>query len=380
MKVLILNVYSAANRGDGLLAELAHEFTLMAMPQVREITVSAHDPDSFADHTFSAISPFGSSQSSEVALRGLVALLTSGRVGFTREFRERARQADLIISVGGAYLRGADAIELAKALLVHGSQMSYASRLARRGKAWVLLPQSIGPFKGAVWSWLTRQLGPARSVFLRDDKSFHELRGLPNVLRVADSAVLALPMSSTKRRDRGSKIGVNGVGVILRALPRSGEYLPHLKRLLANDFAWVPVLQSRRGGNDDQRFYRSLGMNVSTSLVEAVDSECITTCLSVRLHGSLEAILLGVPAIHLSYERKGFSAFKDLGLERYVFDARSFDEREVAERLLEIRVDPAAYWSAIAPRLPDLRGQLDQVLRTLQSAGGFRAGSREAPA
>ncbi len=249
MRVAILNVYSARNRGDGLLAELALSMCREAYGDRIDVTIAAHDPESFADTVFAdagftgdvrVISPFGSSHGAVVAVRGLVALLTRGRLGFGREFVRATREADVLASVGGAYLRGGFASELAKCMLVHGSQLAYASRLAAT-KPWVLLPQSIGPFRGVAHTVVARWLARATAVFFRDDKSAREFAGLTNTHRVGDSAVLAVSADSgraathTRGADaagpRGDTRGA-ARGLILRALPDAGAY-EHNARALA---------------------------------------------------------------------------------------------------------------------------------------------------
>jgi polysaccharide pyruvyl transferase WcaK-like protein len=42
--------------------------------------------------------------------------------------------------------------------------------------------------------------------------------------------------------------------------------------------------------------------------------------ISVRLHGAIESLLSGVPAYHISYERKGFGAYQDMGVEDWVIN------------------------------------------------------------
>ncbi len=379
MRVAILNVYSARNRGDGLLAELAVAMCRDAFGDDVTCTVAAHDPESFAGTDFGSpvtvLSPFGTDRGPLVAARGALALLTGGRLGFSRAFRRATRDADVLVSVGGAYLRGGFTSELAKCLLVHGSQLAHAARLAG-SRPWVLLPQSIGPFTGVAHTRVSRWLARATAVFLRDDKSAREFAALPNTHRVGDSAVLAIGTTATDTAGTGAGGTAEPAarGLILRALPSAGDYEERARALLAAS-TWVPIVQSARGGNNDVLFYERLGVHAELSLAEAVRQAGIGTCTSVRLHGALESILLGVPAVHLSYERKGFAAYGDLGLSEFVFDARTADPAAVLAAVAAIEADPAAFWTALKTTADERARQRELVVGTLTGAARRSGGA-----
>ena len=113
----------------------------------------------------------------------------------------------------------------------------------------------------------------------------------------------------------------------------------------------VPLLQSDVGArNSDSHFYRRLGLRPVASLESAVDQGLVDAVVSVRLHGAVQAVLAGVPAVHLSYERKGYSAFADLGVDDYVHPAGSFDPLLVAEQALFLAGSRAEYRAMIAAR------------------------------
>ena len=89
--------------------------------------------------------------------------------------------------------------------------------------------------------------------------------------------------------------------------------------------------------------------------------------VSVRLHGALQAVLAGVPAVHLGYERKSWGAYEDLGLGEYVHDARRFDPASVAAQVRALQADPTPFWSAVAARRPDLVALSDRLTEDLRS-------------
>ncbi|OII38156.1 hypothetical protein BIU98_14880 [Curtobacterium sp. MMLR14_010] len=130
------------------------------------------------------------------------------------------------------------------------------------------------------------------------------------------------------------------------------------------------LVQSTGRGNDDPAFYNDLGFDgIFPTLQQQLLSEARpSVVISVRLHGSLQSLRAGVPTIHLSYERKGWGAFEDLGLSEYVHNARNFSAERVAEQALNLRETSAAYWRAVAGR----EGQLEQssrlIVERIQSA------------
>lgn len=364
LNVLLINGYSAANRGDGLLVALAAELLEEASNGLPlSIVAGVQDPDSFEGwNGFEPISVFGVASGVRLAVRGLLALGTIGRFGFSRRYREALVNADVIVSVGGAYHRGASGIELVKSALAHGAQVRQA---AHSKKPWVLLPQSIGPFPAWYARLMRRWLSRARRVFVRDDTTLRELGVLGNVSRVADCAVLAVPGAAP--RDRGERGG--DVALVIRPLPRSGSYEDSLRRLAADkSVAWRPLLQSTISGNDDRGFYSHIGAPWSGVLHEALTDARLSATVSVRLHGALESILEGVPAIHLSYERKGYSAYADLGLQEYVHDARNFDPEIVLKQVSEILSDPTDYWRRIDAASGGILSQRNSVVSALREA------------
>jgi hypothetical protein len=117
-------------------------------------------------------------------------------------------------------------------------------------------------------------------------------------------------------------------------------------------------------GQDDGAFYRSIGLESAGTSLELVKSLDIGVALSVRLHGALQAILEGLPTIHLSYERKGWGAYADLGLTEWVHDARSFDPENVGQQLDALLADPTPYWDCLDRQVPRLLGADEGLVKT----------------
>ncbi|MGY1719456.1 polysaccharide pyruvyl transferase family protein [Blastococcus sp. SYSU DS0552] len=362
----LLNAYSRGNRGDGLLVDLAVDMLQEAYGSAVKLVVVGQDPKSFAKTPGlnAAIYPHRW-EGASLPVRAVGGLLTlvAGRATCSTPLRNLLDEVDVLVSVGGAYLRGSTPGELAKTTLMQLSQTRLA---AAANKPWVALPQSVGPYPRRVWPAVRGLLSRADAVFVRDDRSLEDLGGLANVHRVPDSAVLGLANASPP--SGRSRTG-DGVGLVLRRLSKPGAYEDGVRRLLSLRSDWVSVLQSDYSGNDDRSFVLQMtGQTVPQSLPEAIGDNGVRLVVSVRLHGALEAIMSGVPAIHLGYERKSVSAFQDLGLKDFVFNARNFAPDAVMEAVEQIIQDPGDYWARVERVRPVIQQARATVIDALRKA------------
>ncbi|MFE4196483.1 polysaccharide pyruvyl transferase family protein [Paenarthrobacter sp. NPDC056912] len=351
MKVLILHGYSANNIGDGMLVTEAIELINETFPaEDLDLTLCASDPESFD-------LPGVSLRRSKPTLRG-----------YDREYLSTLgslKTFDLIVGVGGGYLRGGNCVELAKALLVHGVQLQAASR---HGAKVVYLPQSIGPLRLNSLPWFRRKLGRLSRVWARDDRTVQEL-ALPSVVRRApDMAVLRVPARTTHAVE---PTPVYSVRNLRGALPTP---IVELAGLVGTFDGYV---QSQTGGNQDLSPMQSLKPQRilrREDLLDATSAKRVV--VAVRLHAALMALQAGHYVIHLSYERKGFAAFEDLGLKEYVHNAFSFDPMEVnaqLHRLLDDEGTRLTYDSAVNQVARDTNEAYQALAESLHNAVGVKA-------
>lgn len=76
--------------------------------------------------------------------------------------------------------------------------------------------------------------------------------------------------------------------------------------------------------------------------------------------------MAGFPAVHLAYERKGWGAYADLGLEDFVHDARSFSPDAVAKQVREIQADPNDFWRRVETSCAALREKHEELVSDLR--------------
>lgn len=278
-----------------------------------------------------------------------------------------AEGADLIVAVGGGYLRGGHLAESIKSAGAHLGQM----RLARRyGHKMLYLPQSIGPFRGLYLRVIRQLLSKVRYVFVRDDRSMQELIGLPNVYRMPDLAVLELARSTdvlpeAVKETSNSDSPPNRPVLVVRELRKPRNYYHFLQEAKDSaSFEWA--IQASGGGNNDVPVTERYASSQSKMMPEILEDRTRRVVVSTRLHGALSSLIAGFPAIHLSYERKGWGAFEDLGLDSFVLNARDASLRDVQLLIAEVSKDQIGYWKKIdesRQKIASMQERLTQSIR-----------------
>lgn len=350
MKVLIIHAYSADNKGDGLLVEESLRLIKEAFGLDTEVGLVASYPESFA----------------ELGCKMYQSRPTTK--GFDSDYMKllftRAKGYDVIVSVGGGFLRGKNPVELLKTVIVNGPQLLMASH---RGQDSVYLPQSIGPFGPLAIRPVRRLLGRMRHVWLRDNRSIAEL-DLANSRRSPDLAILG--MTRRKEHFNAEASVVLTVRYVNGSLPID---VVNLNRILGQVDSYV---QSDVGTNSDTQAVQELNptsiLTYSDLLSDNQDSRVV---VAVRLHAALMALAAGHYVIHLAYERKGFGAFEDLGLKSYVHNANNFDANQILKQIRDLRSDVdrrVAYNRQIAISTEYSSNIRQYVIESLRDASGIQ--------
>jgi polysaccharide pyruvyl transferase WcaK-like protein len=370
MKVVVLHAYSASNSGDGLLVTEALELVTDVHPTA-DIVVFALDPESFAAYDGARFRhPLTGTPTTPPTWRVLsasvAALLRGSRLPAV--IRRAISSADLVVGVGGGYMRGANFLEALKMLLVHAPQTE-AGRLNRRV---VYLPQSVGPFRVIPSGFVRGRLREMQTYFVRDDRS---LSLLPTAIRVPDNALLALGDGIPATRVEGiASNHAPSIGLVARELSttnaRRVRYLTSIRDLQTRLHAELLVQARARGNNDDVFYQGTFGQRAQRTLVDGTElnAKRVSAVVSVRLHGAIQSIRNGVPAVHLSYERKGWGAFEDLGIDEYVHNAFDFDPEKVAAQARQLAQSPEGYWNRVDRALGSLRTARADIARALRGA------------
>ncbi|MFC9357486.1 polysaccharide pyruvyl transferase family protein [Rhodococcus sp. NPDC057014] len=311
MEFLILHAYSAQNAGDGLLVEEAIEVIKDRFGHDASITLMASHPRTFDRFGVSVVNSLPRSWSESKT--------------YARILR-RIDSFDLVVGVGGGYLRAGHPMEALRSAIVHGPQLWAASR--RTGPV-VYLPQSIGPAAFGLRAPLSRLLRGIDVVYVRDDRSVNEfgdvaLRRRPDMALIAKDAVDTVSDIPTGRP-------ILSVRAIRGTVPQRVQTLASIVK------EFDGYIQSTTGGNNDVSAMESLSPVVTVPRHELISAraEGRRVVVAVRLHAALMALNAGHFVIHLAYERKGFGAFQDLGLDDFVHNVNSFDPKHVHHQIRE---------------------------------------------
>lgn len=378
MKILVLHAYSSKNRGDGLLVDLAAGFVRDAFGPEAEIDVIAMDAPSFSYledatvHQLPVMTGTPLERVRDLARMGLDVLLCrpSNITSLVPSYRGTP---DLIIGVGGGYMRSEGGISSLKAMIAHALPLIWATR---SGLPTYYLSQSVGPFRGVVGQIMSRAIPKLDRILVRDDRSLALFPDADAVSRAPDMAIFWIARSLPSP-ETASSLPFGAPRLIARDLTRSPEvkrrYVENLHALLDGIPGIVPALQSAGRGNDDPEFYRSLGLGEKVPLLrDILKRERPRVAVSVRLHGALESIAAGVPTIHLSYERKGFGAYSDLGIGEFVHNVNSFDAGLVIEQANRLIISPDEFWNKVRPKLANIREAYAQRLQDARAVAARR--------
>jgi polysaccharide pyruvyl transferase WcaK-like protein len=371
-RVVVLHGYSRLNTGDGLLVDLTLEALQRAGVAGEECVVVVSDPPSFCDLPHTHPVPLVSALRERSVPEGsrLFADLWNGFIGsrirpLDGSFADIVKTASLVVGVGGGYFRAGRDMGAAKMRLTHLPQL-LAARTAEQS---IYMPQSVGPLKGGDGRDVRSALARVGVLFVRDDRTVEELGVAANVRRMPDLAVLKLAqkMPTPIACDPSAP-----TVLAIRDLPHGAGYYDRIAALARELNECVFAAQSVGRGNDDRRFVEQrLHVPAPMRLASALEANDRSVVVSVRLHGALAAILAGHPAIHLAYERKGWGAYQDLGLESFVHSAYRFDPHAVAEQARSLAHDAGDFWARIGAKKVELlarRNDLDAAIRTSLAA------------
>jgi polysaccharide pyruvyl transferase WcaK-like protein len=363
--VVITHAYDSRNRGDGLLvAETVHALERAGVPQ-SECYIIACNASTF-DYSNAALQYPMLGVTGMRRLRGSLAfsMLALGSLGYgnpgsTTEIGRILDRARLIVGVGGGYLRAPGGRESLQTQLVHVPQLLMAER---SDCPVIYLPQSIGPLSGFVGQTIRRAVNRLDLVMARDQRTIEEIGG-NNVERFPDLAILKIG-----REFKGQPRHVGGGAIVGMARNLESEAYRDRIKQLSNLIPIIWLSHSSVDNQDDSKFYRECGLKHEGTTDGALSDGTAAVAVSVRLHGALQSILAGIPAIHLSYERKGPGAYEDLGLMEWVHSARAFSPELVAKQARELAEDPSEYWSRIGEatdRIVELDHSLVEKIRAM---------------
>jgi len=293
-----------------------------------------------------------------------------------REIAQIYERADLIVPVGGGYIRSRKGLfnRLNVFLLLHPLLFGYLL-----GKPTVLYPQSVGPFQNrleerAVAFVLKRMM----LILLREDTSVALLARLgvvQNVERAIDSGFL---LQSKRKMDLHKKYNIPArkliVGVTVRTW-LSGNAQTNYEKAVANALdntvnefdvyvIFIPQVTAAKGDDDRIISRRVHGyMNCKTAAFTLEDEpdhhdikaiyDGLDVLLGTRFHSVIFSLTSFVPVLAIEYEHKTSGIMHDLDLEQWVMKIEDVTTAKLTyalQSLLECRDLYASYLQDHLPR------------------------------
>jgi len=292
-----------------------------------------------------------------------------------REIVHMYEQADLIVPVGGGYIRGRKglAMRFNVPLLLHPLLFGYLL-----GIPTVLYAQSIGPFvnryEGPLVAFVLRRM---TLVLLREDTSVALLKKLGvtrNVQRAIDSGFL---LNTTDRiplrRHYQIPAGKLLVGVTVRSW-LTGEAqtkyekavaraLDHLVETARAHIVFIPQVTAAKGDDDrvvSRRVRDHMQHQESTIVINQTPDhhqikaiyDNLDILLGTRFHSVIFSLTSRVPVLALEYEHKTSGIMRDLKLEQWVIKIEDVTAQKLASLLDKLIRDQDLYRAHLRKHLP----------------------------
>ncbi len=372
--MLIVNAYSARNRGDGMIVSQMVRLFRERGCAVKVMSDDPRDGDRYSVERLEPLAPIWPEVGGGPSKLAIVARM--GRDLLRPGHAEAFGWADVCVSAGGGYLYD-DGSRTARLNTVRRLLPLRASR--RVGVPVVLFSQSIGPFRSRLCrAIVARELRHSRRVIVREELSLGVARAMGLTPELCDDVAFSLepgqPPPGAPDVPRGT-IGVTAMSS-LPGVDGGGHrrYLDELGTGLIEAAAGRPVAVisqvSAHAGDDDVAIGRELcgrltqaGVNARfVDLGDAGDEEVsafygrLELVVASRLHSGILALCAGTPIVALSYLPKTDGVLARLGMDRWVLPAAGLRADRLASMLFEALAESGALRDEIQARLPSLRG------------------------
>ena len=407
MKILLSHAYSRHNAGDAALLSVLIRDVRDVYPDA-ELTVLMMD-EVQPGETFDAVAvrPFPTHRalhrfSSRPAKLGhcLVTLAMSSLAARVPAFAHRrfigrelteylrlCRESDLVVCVGGGYLRGKPGWSSTFELALLLQPLALYRWL---GIPTVLYTQSIGPFATRVQRGLAgRVLRRVDLVIAREDISLGILAELGATTNVRRSVDCGFAFDTGTEVDLRSRIGAAPdrplVGITVRRwLDEAGQERYERAVAAVADAAveefgatvvFVPQVTSERQGDDDRVASRRVAARMrcpASVLSDSFDHHTVKAMyggldllVGTRFHSVIFAMTASVPVLAVEYEHKTSGIMHDLGLDEWVYDIATVDGATLVTGLRQLFARRTEVVAQLAERMPAYEARARQTKHEL---------------
>lgn len=386
MNILIPNVTGPTNIGDQAILLPAIELLKRNFPNA-QITIHTTNPDLYKKRIVDTIDSHlynwavFEDKNSFTRIQRLMELLiaySSIRLGYPLVARGKLKKlvedylsADMIVFIGGGYLRSKTKFSQSLNLIMISSLFHFA-KLTRAVK--IVLPLSFGPF---AYTWQERFAADTLRGFdlisARESFSFRALkkRKVSKIIRSNDTALLLDVKTKEKNKQdfilgftirnwldeqRQNIFEQNVIGAII-------EFSRETKSIVQ------PILQvvGDQYGESDQliteRIVQALKRNNikvrKTYKILTLEDSCIYSeidmLVGMRMHSNILAAVHGSPFVALSYEHKTEGIARDLGMQDYVLNCEKVTSQNLYALLIKTYKNRRQLTKIIGKSLEDIK-------------------------
>lgn len=407
--IVISHVYSSANKGDAALVSVLIDDLKQAFPNAA-ITILTLEPSqsgvfegaaekaSFMHHALNRhknpLAKLG------YALYMMTATLASAFLfryfgerfylpEYLREVMNIYQRADLIVPVGGGYIRSRKGwlnrwnIPLVLHPLLVGSIL---------GKPTVLYSQSVGPFQNRFEEFLVGFVLRRMSlILLREDISVQLLASLgviKNVTRAIDSGfLLRSDKKIALRKQYAIPVKKLLIGVTVRSWLEGEAQAAYEKAVaraldtcVAQDNAriiFIPQVTAAKGDDDRVVSWRVRQLMKHAKAATVIDDELdhhqikavydgLDILLGTRFHSVIFSLTSYVPVVAIEYEHKTSGIMRDLLLEEWVVKIEDVTAQGLVDMLQKIIRKQTSYRTHLRKHVPPYLRKARQTILLLK--------------
>jgi colanic acid/amylovoran biosynthesis protein len=381
LRILIPNATSPKNHGDQAMLNVLITLIQTTYPQA-SITVHSVDPQLYINpgfivkQTLYSWAVFTDKRIVSRMLR-VSALFVQYLCNFSlytdlSNLLTDYRNADLILFVGGGYVRSRKGLTQSLNLYMQLMMFKYAAVF--RAKK-IVAPISVGPF-GYKWQerLSAKVLEDMDLVALREDISYSIVQqyGLKNIVRAADHALLTKNVAS-KNTHKQLIIGFTIRQWLDKRKQSAFETsivtaLEKFARLTGIKIQPILQVDASEYGEDDSAATNVVIQELKNKGVEVLPIKKIhsvqdaltvysslTLFLGMRMHSNIFASIQGIPFVAISYEHKSEGIARQLGMEKYCISCQKIESKKLYDLLVEVYT-----------KRKILSKQLTDILQTIQ--------------
>lgn len=305
------------------------------------------------------------------------------------------RDADLIIPIGGGYLRGNSSINGTFALIIVLYEIFLGELL---GKKITLYSQSIGPFATSLQTWFVSfVLRKVDLIIVRENFSLALLHKLnipkEKIAKFPDAAFLLDAKKITKDNKTLRTLGIKNnrkiVGITARQWMSKKEQTSYEKHIATfADFAirekhmqvlFIPQVTSVMHNDDDSKVEKRimkymkekeyvwcLGKNYTHQEIKNIYG-MLHYLIGTRMHSNIFALLGNVPVIAIAYEYKTQGIMQDLGLMEWVLPIEKVTAEGLINAFSKLIKKSREYLALLDQTLPSYREEANKAILAVKS-------------